>query len=148
MPATDSSASYLAAIVAASADAILGTTRDGTVRSWNAACGRLFGRTPQEMIGQSVLEVVPGELWEEEQAILARVPSGEAIENYETTRLAADGRPIEVAVTLSPIRDAFGIVIGVSSVVRDISEKKQAERGAAMLAAIVTSTSDGVVSKT
>jgi PAS domain S-box-containing protein len=148
MPASESSASYLAAIVAASADAILGTTRDGTVRSWNAACERLFGRAADGMIGQSILEIVPGELWEEEKAFLMRVASGEAIENYETVRLAADGRPIEVAATLSPIRDAFGIVIGVSSVIRDIGEKKQADRGAAMLAAIVTSTSDGVVSKT
>jgi len=148
MPATDSSATYLAAIVASSADAILGTTRDGTIRSWNAACERLFGRAPDEMIGQSVLEIIPGELWDEEQGILARAASGAPVENYETVRLAADGRPIEAAVTLSPIRDAFGVVIGVSSVIRDISEKKQAERGAAMLAAIITSTSDGVVSKT
>jgi PAS domain S-box-containing protein len=148
MSATNSSANYLAAIVASSADAILGTTRDGTIRSWNAACERLFGRASQEMIGQSVLEIIPGELWDEEQAILARTASGASIENYETVRLAADGRPIEAAVTLSPIRDALGVVIGVSSVIRDISEKKQAERGAAMLAAIITSTTDGVVSKT
>jgi PAS domain S-box-containing protein len=148
MPATSSSSTYLAAIVASSADAILGTTRDGTVRSWNAACERLFGRASQEMIGQSVLDIIPGELWDEEQAILARVASGASIENYETVRLAADGRPIEAAVTLSPIRDALGVVIGISSVVRDISEKKQAERGASMLAAIITSTTDGVVSKT
>ncbi len=148
MPATQSSSTYLAAIVASSADAILGTTRDGTIRSWNAACERLFGRTSEEMIGQSVLEIVPGELWDEEQATLARAASGASIENYETVRLAADGRPIEAAVTLSPIRDAFDVVIGVSSVIRDIGEKKQAERGAAMLAAIITSTTDGVVSKT
>jgi PAS domain S-box-containing protein len=146
--ATETSASYLAAIVSASADAILGTSRDGTIRSWNAACERLFGRTSDDMIGRSVLDIIPGELWEEEQAILARVGSGEPIQNYETVRLATDGRPIEVSATLSPIRDTFGVVIGVSSVIRDISEKKQAERGAAMLAAIVTSTSDGVVSKT
>ena len=146
--ATETSATYLAAIVSASADAILGTSRDGIVRSWNAACERLFGRAAHDMIGRSVLDVVPGELWEEEQAILARVSSGEPVQNYETVRLATDGRPIEVSVTLSPIRDAFGAVIGVSSIIRDIGEKKQAERAAAMLAAIVTSTSDGVVSKT
>jgi PAS domain S-box-containing protein len=148
MPEPLSSSTYLAAIVASSADAILGTTRDGTIRSWNAACERLFGRTSQEMIGQSVLEIVPGELWNEEQTTLGRAASGASIENYETVRLMADGRPIEVAITLSPIRDAFDVVIGVSSVIRDIGEKKQAERGAAMLAAIITSTTDGVVSKT
>ncbi|HEU0149805.1 MAG TPA: PAS domain S-box protein [Bradyrhizobium sp.] len=146
--ANESSAAYLAAIVSASADAILGTSRDGTVRSWNAACARLFGRSTEEMVGQSVLDIIPGELWDEEQAILARVGAGEPVENYETVRLAADGRPIEVSVTLSPIRDGFGVVIGISSIIRDVSEKKRAERGAAMLAAIVTSTSDGVVSKT
>jgi PAS domain S-box-containing protein len=148
MPVTDSSAAYLAAIVSASADAILGTSRDGTVRSWNTACERLFGRTAADMIGQSVLDIVPDELRDQEQTMLARAAGGAAVENYETVRLAANGRPTEVAVTLSPIRDAVGIVIGVSSVIRDIGEKKQAERGAAMLAAIVTSTSDGVVSKT
>ena len=148
MPTTETSTAYLAAIVAASADAILGTSRDGTVRSWNAACEHLFGRSSDQMIGQSVLDIIPGDLREQEQAVLARVASGEPAENYETVRLAADGRPIEVSATLSPIRDAFGAVIGISSIIRDISEKKRAERSAAMLAAIVASTSDGVVSKT
>jgi PAS domain S-box-containing protein len=146
--AIDESADYLAAIVASSADAILGKTPTGVVRSWNAACERLFGRTAAEMIGQSVSELVPAELWEEEKAILERVTSGEPIENYETVRLARNGRPIEVSIALSPIRDHTGAVIGISSVIRDISQKKQAERSAAMLAAIVASTSDGVVSKT
>jgi PAS domain S-box-containing protein len=139
---------YLAAIVASSADAILGKTTAGDIRSWNGACERLFGRAAGEVIGQSVSELIPSELWDEEEAILARVAAGEQIENYETVRLAGNGRPIEVSIALSPIRNGAGAVIGISSVIRDISEKKQAERGAAMLAAIVASTSDGVVSKT
>ena len=142
------SADYLAAIVASSADAILGKTPAGDIRSWNPACERLFGRTAKEMIGQSVSELIPRELWQEEKAILARVASGEQIENYETVRLARNGRPIEVSIALSPICDGSGAVIGISSVIRDISQKKRAERGAAMLAAIVASTSDGVISKT
>jgi PAS domain S-box-containing protein len=144
----DESAAYLAAIVASSADAILGKTPEGVIRSWNVACERLFGRTANEMIGQSVSELIPGELRDEEKAILARVASGEQIEDYETVRLARHGRPIEVSIALSPIRDCAGAVIGISSIMRDISQKKLAERGAAMLAAIVASTSDGVVSKT
>jgi PAS domain S-box-containing protein len=141
------SADYLAAIVASSADAILGKTPAGGIQSWNAACERLFGRTAEEMIGQSVSELIPSELWQEEKSILARVASGEQIENYETVRLARSGRPIEVSIALSPICDGTGTVIGISSVIRDISQKKRAERGAAMLAAIVASTSDGVISK-
>ena len=146
--ALDDSAAYLAAIVASSADAILGKTSAGLIRSWNAACERLFGRTADEMIGQSVSELIPPELWEEEKAILARVAAGEPIENHETVWLARAERPIEVSIVFSPIRDSAGTVIGISSIIRDISQKKKAERGAAMLAAIVTSTSDGVVSKT
>lgn len=145
---TDNSAAYQAAIVTSSADAILGTSLDGTIESWNMACERLFGRSAAEMIGQPVSEIVPAELCNEEKAIRARAAAGEAIENFETVLLSRHGGPIEVSITLSPIHGANGIIIGTSLIVRDISQAKQAERGAAMLAAIVASSSDGVVSKT
>lgn len=144
----DDATAYLAAIVDSSADAILGTNLDGVIQSWNKACERLFGRRSTEMIGHSLSEVTPVELWDKEIEIRSRIASGESIRNFETMRLAAEGRPIEVAITLSPIRDAESNVVGISSIVRDVSRRKLSERSAAMLAAIVTSTSDGVISKT
>ncbi|MGJ5202575.1 sensor histidine kinase [Bradyrhizobium sp. HKCCYLR20261] len=146
--ATDDDAAYLAAIVNASADAIFGTTVDGIIRSWNAACERMLGYRAAEMIGQSILNIVPPELKQEALSIRARVSVGASIESFETVRLAKDGRPIEVAITYSPIRDGLGQIIGVSGILRDVTTIKTAQRSAAMLAAIVTSSSDGVVSKT
>ena len=144
----DPSAAYLAAIVNASADAILGTSLDGEIKSWNAACERLFGGSATDMVGRSVFDMVPRELLAEEKALRERIAAGDSIESLETVRLTKDGRPIEVAITLSPIYAPDGEIIGISSIVRDISRAKQAERSAAMLAAIVASSSDGVVSKT
>ncbi|MGJ4939944.1 PAS domain S-box protein [Bradyrhizobium sp. HKCCYLS1011] len=144
----DQSAAYLAAIVNASADAILGTSLDGEIKSWNAACERLFGASATDMVGRSVFDMVPRELLAEEKALRERIAAGDSIEILETVRLTKDGRPIEVAITLSPIYAPAGEIIGISSIIRDISRAKQAERSAAMLAAIVASSSDGVVSKT
>ncbi|WP_257169531.1 PAS domain S-box protein [Bradyrhizobium sp. SRS-191] len=145
---TDDDTAYLAAIVNASADAIFGTTTDGIIRSWNTACERMLGYSAEEMIGQSILDIVPAELKHEALAIRDRVSSGDPVESFETVRLAKDGRPIEVAITYSPIRDGHGQVIGVSGIMRDVTTIKAAQRSAAMLAAIVASSSDGVVSKT
>ncbi|CCD92476.1 putative two-component sensor histidine kinase with PAS/PAC domains [Bradyrhizobium sp. ORS 375] len=146
-PAIDDTA-YLAAIVQSSADAIFGTTTDGFIRSWNAGCERMLGYSAAEMMGQSVAQIIPSELREEARAIRQRVGMGEAIESFETVRLTKDGRPIEVAATFSPIRDDHDRIVGISGVLRDVTQSKQAERSAAMLAAIVASSSDGVVSKT
>ncbi|MGY3449578.1 sensor histidine kinase [Bradyrhizobium sp. USDA 4353] len=145
---TDDETAYLAAIVNASADAIFGTTQDGIIRSWNTACERMLGYGAAEMIGQSILDIVPPELKQEALSIRARVSGGDSIESFETVRLAKDGRPLEVAITYSPIRDGSGQIIGVSGILRDVTTIKAAQRGAAMLAAIIASSSDGVVSKT
>jgi PAS domain S-box-containing protein len=144
---TDDTA-YLAAIVESSADAILSTTTGGVIRSWNAACERMLGFTAAEMIGRSVYDIVPPELAEDARAIRARISSGDSVESFETVRLTKHGRPIEVSITFSPIRDAQDEILGISAIIRDVTVTKQAERGAAMLAAIVASSSDGVVSKT
>jgi PAS domain S-box-containing protein len=146
--AADDEVAYLAAIVDASADAILSTNAEGVVRSWNGACERLLGHTAAEMIGASAADIVPPELREETRAIRERVSMGEAIESFETVRLTKPGRPIEVCITFSPIRDNNGAIVGISEIIRDVSLAKKAERSAAMLAAIVASSSDGVVSKT
>lgn len=145
---TDDDTAYLAAIVDASADAILSTTIDGVIRSWNAACERLLGFTAAEMIGRPVYDTIPPELLEDARAIRARISVGESIESFETVRLTKQGHPVEVSITFSPVRNEQAAVVGISAIIRDVTLTKKAERGAAMLAAIVASSSDGVVSKT
>ncbi|MGC2775154.1 MAG: PAS domain S-box protein [Bradyrhizobium sp.] len=145
---TDDEAAYLAAIVDSSADAILSTTTDGVIRSWNAACERMLGFSAAEMIGRPVYDIIPPELSEDARAIRARISRGDSIESFETVRLTKQGRPIEVSITFSPVRSPQDAIVGISAIIRDVTLTKQAERGAAMLAAIVASSSDGVVSKT
>ncbi len=118
---------HLAAIVASSTDAIIGKTLDGIVTSWNEAAERMFGYQASEMIGQPIRRLIPTDRQAEEDMILGRLAQGERIEHYETIRKAKDGRTIDVAVTVSPVRGAEGRVIGASKIVRDIAARKQAE---------------------
>ncbi len=104
----------LASIVATSDDAIVSKTLDGTVISWNAAAERLFGYTAAEMIGTSIRRIVPPDLKAEEDRVLAAVARGGAIEHFETIRLRKDGAFVPISLTVSPIRDAGGVVIGAS----------------------------------
>jgi two-component system cell cycle sensor histidine kinase/response regulator CckA len=117
----------LAAIVASASDGIVGKTLDGVISSWNAAAERLFGYTAQEMIGQSVFVLVPPELRDTEAALLARVRQGERVEFSTTERIRKDGSRISVSLTVSPIRDPSGAVVGVSSIQRDVTERKRAD---------------------
>src|SRR5690606_19883278 len=110
-----------------SSDAIVGKTLDGTVTSWNAGATQIFGYTAEEMIGQSITRIIPEELHEQESEILARLGRGERIEHFDTIRLAKDGRRIHVSLTVSPIRDSTGPIIGASKVGRDVTERKRAE---------------------
>ena len=121
-------AAHLAAIVASSDDAIVSKSLDGTVRSWNAGAERLYGFSAGEMIGQPITRIVPSELHAEERTILARIGAGERLEHYETVRVAKDGRRIDVSLTVSPVRDRTGRIVGVSKTARDISGRKRAER--------------------
>ncbi len=121
----------LAAIVESSEDAIVSKTLDGLITSWNAGAERLFGYTAAEAIGQPVTLVIPPDRLEEERVILARLRRGERLEHFETLRRARDGRLIDISLTISPIRDAAGRVIGASKVARDISPQKQAEAAVA-----------------
>jgi PAS domain S-box-containing protein len=116
----------VAAIVTSSNDAIVAKTLDGIVTSWNEAAERMFGFAAGEMIGQSIRRVIPADRQQEENMILACLARGERIENYETVRIAKDRHPINVSVTVSPIRDE-GRIIGASKIVRDITERKYAE---------------------
>jgi PAS domain S-box-containing protein len=122
----DHARSRLAAIVESSDDAILSKTLDGTVTSWNAGAARLFGYSAEEMIGQSILKLIPPELHAEEEQILAKVRNGERVDHYETRRLAKDGSILEVSLSVSPLRDANGVVIGASKIARDIGGLRRA----------------------
>src|SRR5215831_6049262 len=117
----------LAAIVS-SDDAIISKTIDGRITSWNAGATRIFGYDASEMIGQPILRIIPPELHGEEKEILARLRRGERIEHYETVRVAKDGRRVDVSLTVSPLRDRSGKVVGASKVGRDISDRKRAEK--------------------
>jgi len=124
---TEQTESRLAAIVESSDDAILGKTLEGEITTWNAAATRLFGYAPQEIVGKSVLLIVPQELHAEEMEIFRKLRAGERIERKESQRYTKDGRRLEVSLTISPIKDAAGRVIGASSIVRDITTRKQEE---------------------
>jgi PAS domain S-box-containing protein len=117
----------LAAIVESSEDAIVSKTLDGVVRSWNAGAERLFGYAPAEMIGRPITIIIPPERLDEEQMILERLRRGERVEHFETVRVARDGRRLEISLTVSPVRDPEGRVIGASKVARDITGRKRAE---------------------
>ncbi len=117
----------LAAIVESSDDAIISKSLDGIVTSWNAAAERLFGYRAEEMVGYSIRRILPPDRQHEEDQILERLRRGEQIDHFETVRQTKDGRRLEVSVTISPIRDAHGTIIGASKIARDITARKQAE---------------------
>jgi PAS domain S-box-containing protein len=121
-------ATRLAAIVANSDDAIVSKSLDGRVTSWNAGATRIFGYEPGEMIGQSILRIIPPELHNEERDILARLQRGERIQHYDTVRMAKDGHRLDISLTVSPLRDRFGRIVGASKVARDVTERKRAEK--------------------
>ena len=137
----------LAAIVESSDDAIISKSLDGTITSWNSAAERLYGWTAQEIVGRSVLTIVPPELHAEEHRILQRLRAGERIEHFRTHRVAKDGHRVDVSLSISPIRDASGRVVGASKIARDVSALRDAERNKAILAAVVQSSDDAIVSK-
>jgi len=118
----------LAAIVDSTEDAIVGKTLEGTVTSWNAGAERLFGYRADEMLGQSILRLLPADRLDEERRIIARIVHGESVDHFETVRRHASGRPIDVSVTISPIRDAQGRIVGASKIARDIGERKEVQR--------------------
>jgi PAS domain S-box-containing protein len=116
----------LAAIIESSDDAIISKSLDGVIESWNQGAERLFGYAVEEVIGASILKIIPVERAEEETAILARLRAGERVGHFETVRVAKDGRRVDVSLSISPIHDSAGRVIGASKVARDITLEKQA----------------------
>jgi PAS domain S-box-containing protein len=120
-------AQRLAAIVESSDDAILTKDLNGTVTSWNRGAERLFGYRATEIIGKPIMLLLPDDRQDEEAPILARLRRGERVRHYETVRRRKDGSPIHISLSVSPLRDAIGRVIGASTIARDITERKQAE---------------------
>lgn len=121
------SARFLAAIVESSDDAIIGKDASGTITSWNRAAERLYGYSAAEAIGQPVAILAPPDRADEMPAILARIKQGERIEHFDTVRRAKDGRLVPISLTISPIIDETGEIVGASKIARDISERKRAE---------------------
>jgi PAS domain S-box-containing protein len=118
----------LAAIVESSDDAIIGKTLEGVITFWNSGAQRMYGYTPDEVVGRSISVLVPPEQADELPAILARLRRGEIIDHYETVRRRKDGAQIDVAVTISPIRGDDDTILGASAVARDITDQKAADR--------------------
>lgn len=120
---------------------------DGVVQSWNKAAERMFGYTSEEITGRPVTLLIPQDRQQQEMQILARIRHGEQVDDYETARVAKDGRRIPVSLSVTRIRDGGGNTVGVLTSARDISEQKEAERAKARLAAIVDTADDAIISK-
>jgi PAS domain S-box-containing protein len=125
---------WLVSIVESSDDAIITKNLDGIITSWNRSAERLFGYTAEEVIGKSVTILIPPERHNEEPTILDRVRRGERIEHYETVRQRKDGSLIDIAITVSPVKNAQGKIIGASKIARDITERKRRDDHIAILA--------------
>ena len=139
---------WLAAVVDSSDDAIVTKTLDGVIRSWNRGAERLFGYSAAEAVGQQIFLIVPPDRIEEEREVLSRLRRGERIDHFETIRQTKDGRRIPISLTVSPVSDDRGNVIGASKVARDISMRVQRDELRARLAAIVQSSDDAIVAET
>jgi PAS domain S-box-containing protein len=117
----------LAAIVESSDDAIISKTLESVITSWNSAAERMFGYTADEIIGETIYKLIPPDRQNEEPLILSRLKGGERVEHFETVRLTKDGKLLDVSLTISPIKDPQGNIIGLSKIARDITERKQNE---------------------
>ncbi len=124
----DRAAQHYAAIVESSDDAIVSKDLDGVITSWNRGAQRLFGYTAEEAIGRSVIMLIPADRSDEEPMILDRVRRGERIDHYETVRQRKDGSLLDISITVSPIKDHEGNIVGASKIARDISDRKRIQR--------------------
>jgi PAS domain S-box-containing protein len=120
-------ATHLAAIIASSDDVIVSKTLEGIITSWNPSAERIFGYTADEAIGQSIRLIIPPDRWPEEDEVLARIRRGERVDHFETIRRAKDGRMLNISLTVSPVKDRSGKIVGASKVARDITDRKRTE---------------------
>jgi PAS domain S-box-containing protein len=118
----------LAAIVASSDDAIISKSLDGVIVTWNEGATRIFGWQPEEVIGRSITILIPADRLEEEPAILARIRAGQRVDHYQTVRVRKDGSFVDISLSISPVRNAAGEIVGASKIARDITQQKRAEQ--------------------
>lgn len=138
----------LSNIINFSDDAIISTTLDGQITSWNKGAEKLYGYPRTEIIGQNISVLIPKERNNEEPEIVRRIIRGEYVQHYDTQRLSKDGRIVDVSLTISPLKDFKGKIIGVSKIGRDISIRKKLQQALESLAAIVNNSDDAIVGKT
>lgn len=138
-------APFLTAVVNSSPDSIIGLNLSGVVISWNPAAERLFGYSRDDAIGQNIRFLMPPERWTEEDKIEARINKGETIIDFHSTRIRKDGTQVEVSVTISPVIDADGVVVGLARIGRDITELKRTEERLRLLGGAIESAANGVV---
>src|ERR1044072_6087415 len=124
----DAAGLRLAAIVEFSDDAIVSKDLNGIITSWNRAAERMFGFTAADVIGRSIKVIVPPDRFPEEDHVLSEIRAGRAVDHFETIRIRKDGTELHVSLTVSPIRDVSGRVIGASKIARDITERRRAEQ--------------------
>jgi PAS domain S-box-containing protein len=139
--------SLLEAIIRSSDDAIITKNLDSIITSWNPAATAIFGYQPEEIIGQSVLRIIPGRLHAEEREVIRRLKAGLQIAHFETIRLTKSGAEILVSLTISPLKNEKGEIVGASKLARNITQQKQFDRARLQLAAIVESSEDAIISK-
>lgn len=132
----------LAAIVESSDDAIISKSLDGVIQSWNAGAERLFGYTASQAIGRHISLVIPSDRIAEEDEIIGRLRAGERIEHFETERVRSDGERIHVSLTISPLKDNSGLVVGASKIVRDVTERKRIEGDRQKFVTLVETSTD------
>jgi len=140
----DNAIGLLAAIVDSSDDAIVSKNLDGIITSWNKGAEHLFGYPPEEAIGQHISFIIPADRRDEETMIIDRLRRGERIEHFDTVRVRKDGTLVDISVTISPVRDAAGRVIGASKVARDITERRQVEQVLAERALLLDLSNDAI----
>jgi len=148
-PPADLAQIRLASIVESSDDAIIGKDLNGLITSWNHGAEKIFGYPASEILGTSILRLIPADRQEEEKQILLKIKQGESVSHFETLRLRQDGRLVAVSITASPIWDATGRLIGVSKIARDITDRNLVEaelrEKAAILEAQLESSLDGIL---
>jgi len=140
-------AQWLASVVESLDDAIVSKTLDGIIMTWNKGAERIFGYTAEEVIGQPITVLFPPDRLHEEPRILARIRAGERIDHYETVRRRKDGALLDISLTVSPVKDHNGRIVGAAKIARDVTERKRADEAAERLAAIVESSDDAIISK-
>lgn len=147
-PTADATLLLAAMLVESSDDAIIGKSLQGVITAWNPAAQRLFGYTDEEVVGKNISVLLPPDHLDELQVVFGPVAKGAGAQHYETKRMRKGGELIDVAITVSPIRDPKGTIMGTSSIARDITQRKRTDAVIAEMAAIVDSSNDAIIGKT